>query len=69
MTNFQIQTQSGLCPTHGAVDTTREIPKLHYPLMYSWPKQVIAKWRRPFTCPICGPKVTVGAGAKSASRA
>ena len=48
---------------------TGEIPKLHYPLMCSWAKQVVASWRRPFICPACGSKVTVGEGARSASTA
>ncbi len=52
----EVETQTGRCATHGAVQATREIPKMGFPFV------VFAVWRamarrRPFLCPQCGEAV------------
>jgi len=58
MAKMEIQIRCGRCATHGQVDATREIPRLHYPIMYYGPLRMIAKRRRSFKCPTCGSTVT-----------
>jgi hypothetical protein len=52
----EVQTQAGRCSTHGAVQATREIPKMGFPFV------IYAIWRaaaqrRPYRCPECGTAV------------
>ena len=52
----EVQTQAGRCSTHGAVQATREIPKMGFPFV------IYAIWRsfaqrRPYLCPECGAAV------------
>ena len=54
----QVQTKTGTCPTHGAVQGTREIPKLEFPFVVFAIMRGVAMWRRPFTCPQCGGVIT-----------
>jgi hypothetical protein len=54
-----LQTSTGRCATHGAVEATREIPRMGFPFI------VFAVWRaialrRPFRCPECGAAVQAG---------
>jgi hypothetical protein len=52
----ETQTQRGRCATHGAVQGTRELPKVGFPPIITIVWRAIAK-RRPFTCPECGATV------------
>ena len=55
----EVQTQTGQCGTHGAVQATREIPKMGFPfILYAFLRSR-AK-RKPFTCPECGEAVEAG---------
>jgi len=49
----EVQTRAGRCATHGAVEATREIPRLEFPyIVYA-----VLRWRakrQPFLCPVCG---------------
>jgi hypothetical protein len=53
----EVQTRRGHCPTHGAVEATRELPGAQFPFIYFGILRMIAK-RRPFRCPSCGEPVT-----------
>ena len=55
----EVQTQAGQCPTHGAVEATREIPKLGFPYVFYASWRAIAQ-RRPFLCPECGATIQAG---------
>jgi len=49
----EVQTQTGQCSTHGAVEATREVPKMGFPFfVYAIWRAVVQ--RRPFLCPECG---------------
>jgi hypothetical protein len=48
----EVQTQSGRCTTHGAVEATREIPRIQFPFVV----YAFLRWRakrRPYLCPTC----------------
>ena len=62
MPRVEIETQTGMCPTHGQVEATREIPRLSFPFLYYGPKRSFAKRRQPYTCPTCGSVVTPSDG-------
>jgi hypothetical protein len=53
----EVQTRSGHCPTHGAVEATRELPRPHFPYIVYGIRRTLAK-RRPYRCPSCGGPVT-----------
>jgi hypothetical protein len=55
----EVQTRSGTCPSHGAVDARREIPGSGFP----WIVNGVWRWfaqRRPYRCPTCGASVEIG---------
>jgi len=54
----EVQTKTGTCATHGAVQATREIPKIEFPFVVFAVMRAVAMWRRPFTCPRCGEVIT-----------
>jgi hypothetical protein len=56
------EVRTGTCPEHGAVEATREIPGVHFPFVV-WVFQRATAGLRPFRCPECDGKVTVGRGA------
>ena len=48
----EVQTRSGRCDTHGAVEATRQIPRLEFPFIV----YAVLRWRakrQPFLCPEC----------------
>jgi hypothetical protein len=45
------QTTTGLCPTHGDVDATREIPQVTFPPIITAVMRAIAVRRRPYPVP------------------
>jgi len=51
------ETRDGRCPTHGAVEATRKMPKLGFPFLYFGTLRLLARGR-PFLCPTCGQPVT-----------
>jgi hypothetical protein len=53
----EVQTRKGTCPTHGAVDATREVPRVGFPFILYAVRKTLAN-RRPFRCPSCGEAVT-----------
>lgn len=55
----EVQTQHGRCATHGAVEATREIPRITFPPIINAVRRSLAK-RRPFLCPECGEPVETG---------
>jgi hypothetical protein len=55
----EVQTAAGYCSTHGDVEATREVPKVHFPFIYYGVRRALAK-RRPFHCPTCGADVDTG---------
>ena len=52
----ETQTRTADCPTHGAVEAIREIPRITFPPIISAVRRTLAK-RRPFACPTCGAPV------------
>ncbi len=52
----EFQTFAGRCSTHGAVEATREIPKMGFPFFIYGIWRAVAQ-RRPFLCPECGAAV------------
>ena len=52
----ETQTTLGLCPTHGEVEATREIPRVTFPPIITAVRRSLAK-RKPFRCPTCGKEV------------
>ncbi len=52
----ETQTRTGTCPTHGAVEGTREVPRAHFPFFVYAIRRLLAS-RRPFLCPSCGTPV------------
>jgi hypothetical protein len=53
----ETQTQTGMCPTHGRVEATREMPKPGFPFVVYAVRRLIAA-RRPYRCPTCGSVTT-----------
>jgi hypothetical protein len=53
----EVQTRKGTCPTHGAVDATRTVPRPGFPYVVNAIRRAVAQ-RRPFRCPSCGEPVT-----------
>ena len=54
----ETQTAPGLCPTHGDVEATRQIPRITFPPIITAARRALAK-RRPYRCPTCGSAVTI----------
>ena len=52
----ETQTRTGNCPTHGAVEATREVPRPHFPFFVYAIRRLMAA-RRPYNCPSCGSPV------------
>lgn len=52
----ETQTRTGVCPTHGSVAATREIPKAGFPFVVNAVRRALAS-RRPYRCPTCGAAV------------
>ena len=52
----ETQTRTGNCPTHGAVDATRQVPRVHFPFFVYAFRRLLAA-RQPFLCPSCGEPV------------
>jgi RNA polymerase subunit RPABC4/transcription elongation factor Spt4 len=55
----ETQTSTGVCPTHGTVEATREMPKAGFPWIVNAARRAIAD-KRPYRCPTCGAEVTSG---------
>jgi predicted RNA-binding Zn-ribbon protein involved in translation (DUF1610 family) len=53
----ETQTRTAVCPTHGTVEATREIPKSGFPYLVNAVRRALAE-RRPYHCPTCGEAVT-----------
>ena len=49
----ELETKTGRCATHGAVEGTREIPKITFPWIVNAVRRSMAQ-RHPFRCPTCG---------------
>jgi hypothetical protein len=54
---IEVQTRSGSCPTHGAVEGTREIPGSGFPFVVNAVRRYMAR-KKPYRCPTCGAPVT-----------
>jgi predicted RNA-binding Zn-ribbon protein involved in translation (DUF1610 family) len=52
------QTAEGLCPNHGEVEATRDIPKMQFPFVVYAILRARAR-RKPYRCPTCGEAVEV----------
>ena len=55
----ETQTRTGICPTHGTVEATREMPKAGFPYIVNAVRRALAG-KRPYRCPTCGAEVTNG---------
>ncbi len=55
----ETQTTIGLCPTHGDVEATREIPRVTFPPIITAVMRAIAERRRPYLCRTCGAQVQI----------
>ncbi len=55
----ETQTTIGLCPTHGDVQATREIPRVTFPPIITAVMRAIAARRRPYLCSTCGAPVQI----------
>jgi hypothetical protein len=55
----ETQTNTGLCPTHGDVEATRQIPRVTFPPIITAVMRAIAVRRRPYLCPTCGAAVQI----------
>ena len=51
----QTQTRPDRCDTHGAVESTRQLPKLGFPFLITGPRRLVAM-AGAFRCPRCGAK-------------
>ena len=54
---IEVQTRSGSCPTHGAVEGTREVPGSGFPFVVNAVRRYMAR-KKPYRCPTCGAPVT-----------
>jgi hypothetical protein len=52
----EVQTRVGHCPTHGAVEATRDVPRPGFPFVVYVVRRFLAM-RRPFRCPAWGTPV------------
>ncbi|HEV2309759.1 MAG TPA: hypothetical protein VGU73_04510 [Acidimicrobiia bacterium] len=52
------QTRRGICPTHGQVEATREVPGVTFPFLLYGYRRFKAR-HRPFRCPTCGSETTM----------
>lgn len=53
--NSHAQTRPGRCHTHGAVEGTRQLPKLGFPFLVTGTRRLVAMTGA-FRCPKCGAK-------------
>lgn len=53
----QVETRTGTCPTHGAVQATRTMPRPGFPFVVYAIRKLVAS-RRPYRCPDCGTAVS-----------
>ncbi|HUZ98005.1 MAG TPA: hypothetical protein VMU74_01470 [Gaiellaceae bacterium] len=53
----KVETRSGTCPTHGAVQATRTMPSPGFPFALYAIRRLVAS-RRPYRCPDCGAVVS-----------
>jgi endogenous inhibitor of DNA gyrase (YacG/DUF329 family) len=53
----ETQTRTAVCPTHGTVEATREMPSAGFPFVINAVRRMLAA-RRPYRCPTCGAAVT-----------
>ena len=53
----ETQTRAAVCPTHGTVEATRELPRPGFPFVINAVRRALAA-RRPYRCPTCGAVVT-----------
>lgn len=51
------KTKAGNCPTHGAVEGTKEVPKFTMPGLF-WGVRMLGTPFKPYRCPQCGSKVS-----------
>jgi hypothetical protein len=54
----EVQTRTGVCPSHGTVEATRELPAAGFPFIVNAVRRALAR-KRPYRCPTCGADVTV----------
>jgi hypothetical protein len=57
LTDSEIRTRKGTCPTHGAVTAEKQVPKLKFPIVVTGVARATAAMK-PYRCPDCGAKVT-----------
>jgi len=55
----RVVVRAGTCPEHGAVEAVKEIPGVHFPFVV-WLFQRAAAPLKPFRCPECDSRVSVG---------
>jgi hypothetical protein len=51
------ETRTAVCPAHGKVEATREMPKPGFPYLLYAARRLLAA-RRPYRCPTCGEAAT-----------
>jgi len=56
MAHTTTQTHTGVCPTHGGVQATREVPKIRFPFIVYGAMRLFASGK-PYLCPSCGQPV------------
>ena len=54
----ETQTRTAVCPTHGKVEATREMPKPGWPYLVYAVRRLLAS-RRSYRCPTCSEAVTL----------
>lgn len=52
----ETQTRTAVCPTHGTVEATREVPRPSWPYLIYVVRRALAT-RQPYRCPTCGEAV------------
>jgi hypothetical protein len=55
MTDYETRTRQGMCPTHGDVTATKQVPKLRFPIVVTGIARAASAFR-PYRCPGCGAK-------------
>jgi predicted RNA-binding Zn-ribbon protein involved in translation (DUF1610 family) len=55
----ETETCSGVCPTHGTVEATREIPRAGFPFIINAVRRSRTR-KQPYRCPTCGAEVASG---------
>ena len=57
MFKYETQTHHGSCPSHGAVNAEKRVPKLTFPFVITGLARAVAGMRG-YRCPECGAKVS-----------